>query len=126
MGLGELGALISAFAEAVAIPGLLIVFLRNPKSKQLAEDDFRGGLGALFALILGNTLMYIDPTYEPTKNWWILALSPVAFSALVIITIISYRRLKRFEQEEMLERLAEKMGEKLGESMAKSLKAKEP
>jgi len=34
-------------------------------------------------------------------------------------------RLKRFEQEEMLERLAEKIGEKLGESMVKGIKAKE-
>ncbi|WP_056933199.1 hypothetical protein [Thermococcus barophilus] len=73
-------------------------------------------------------LLYSDPE-ELTKVMedyaWVVKLAPVASLIATVATVISYRRLKRFEQEEMLEKLAEKMGEKLGESMVKGLKAKE-
>ncbi|WP_297460063.1 hypothetical protein [Thermococcus sp.] len=118
MSLGGLGGLRSVFAEMIGILSLPFVLIRTPESKRLAEGDFKGSVGLLFALLLGNILMYLAPPEEVTNNSWIFLLAPVAYFALGTSAIISYRRLKRFEQEEMLEKLAEK----LGESVAKGLK----
>ncbi|WP_324735519.1 hypothetical protein VFC49_10670 [Thermococcus sp. SY098] len=116
------------FTEMLGVIGFLLVLFRSPPSKNVAEDDFRVSLGLLLALFLGLTLLYSDPEYFAEfyqTNSWAIILSPVTAATLIITTVITYRRLKRFEQEEMLEKLAEKVGEKLGESMAKGLKAKE-
>ena len=82
----------------------------------------------LLGIVAGSIMLYLDPE-ELMKvmedSAWVVKLAPVTSLIATVVTGISYRRLKRFEQEEMLEKLAEKVGEKLGESMAKGLKAKE-
>ncbi len=106
----------------------LAVIIENPKDKKEADEDFKRCLIILLGIIGGSMLLYSDleALTEMMESYsWIVKLAPVASLLAMISTIISYRRLKRFEQEEMLEKLAEKMGEKLGESMAKGLKARE-
>ncbi|WP_258083682.1 hypothetical protein [Thermococcus thermotolerans] len=126
--LGMIGAIILVFFEVYAIVGGIETIFNPPTMKGRVEEAFHVGLVITLGVIVGSILLYSDPEALRgvlEEHRWALTLIPIALALSGTSTIISYRRLKRFEQEEMLERLAEKMGEKLGESMAKGLKAKE-
>ncbi|ADT83201.1 hypothetical protein TERMP_00224 [Thermococcus barophilus MP] len=106
----------------------LAILIENPKDKKEADEDFKRCLIILLGIIGGSMLLYSDPEAlmkVMEDSAWVVKLASVASLIATVATVISYHRLKRFEQEEMLEKLAEKMGEKLGESRVKGLKAKE-
>ncbi|MCD6373528.1 MAG: hypothetical protein J7L37_08320 [Thermococcus sp.] len=101
-------------------------WFKHPEFGKLGViDQMKESAIILIGIVAGNIILFFDPEWYAEVPIWMLALSSLAFTFALVSLGINYRRLKRFEQEEMLERLAEKMGEKLGESMAKGIKAKE-
>ncbi|GAB6102787.1 hypothetical protein JCM16138_20100 [Thermococcus atlanticus] len=126
--LGTAGTWILFISEFLAVLSGVGIIFQTPITKWNAEEDFRIAIGVTLGVIVGSILLYSDPEALGgvlEEHRWALTLIPIALALSGTATIISYRRLKRFEQEEMLEKLAEKVGEKLGESMAKGLKVKE-
>ncbi|WP_457741670.1 hypothetical protein [Thermococcus sp.] len=130
------GVLIGAIGGLIALLGIFlgtinIVGLADglPSARKEAEDALKYLLSAVALLGIGSLLMYSDIEFlvyiSAEKGMWILYVTNALFLVNLAMLPIYYRRLKRFEQEEMFERLAEKMGEKLGESMAKGLKARD-
>lgn len=120
--IGGLIALLGIFLGTINIVGLVDGL---PSTKQEAEDALKYLLSAVALLGVGSLLMYSDIDFllhiSAEKGIWILYVTNALFLVNLVMLPFYYHRLKRFEQEEMLEKLAEK----LGESMAKGLKAKE-
>ncbi len=99
--------------------GLLepVKWFKNPKFGKLGVvDQIKESTIIAIGIVLGEMISFFDP--EENIPIWMFAVSSLAFAFTLTSLVINYSRLKRFEQEEMLEKLAEK----LGESMAKGLK----
>ena len=94
-----------------------VKWFKSPKLGKLGVvDQTKESTIIAIGIVLGETILFFDS--EGNTPIWIFAMSPLAFAFTLTSLVINYRRLKRFEQEEMLEKLAEK----LGESVAKGLK----
>jgi len=89
------------------ILSLFILSWVEPKRQELGREYFKSSVGLLFALLLGNTLMHLDPTGRPQTVRGIFSLAPVAYFALGISAVISYHLLKCFKQEKMLKKPGE-------------------
>ena len=125
--MGFIGLIGSTILFLSSVMGLFEIskWFKNPKFGKLGIlDQMKESAIIAVGIVVGYIILFLDSEWSETPTW-MFALSSLAFNFTLVSLVINYRRLKRFEQEEMLERLAEKMGEKLGESMAKGLKAKE-
>ena len=129
MGVGNVGGLLVMLGSILGILYLGTLFGGLPNTKEETQDILKYAFLVVFLLGTGLILIYSDFEYFANivskGHIWVIYLlwAFLGLNSILIFTL--YRRLKRFEQEERLERLAEKMGEKLGESMIKGLKAKE-
>lgn len=121
---GEFVTELTAIFSIMGIFSVIFVF-EDPKQKWEAEDTFKFTRNISLGIIGGFILASLD--FEGmlkmyAEHSWLVSLIPIGLTFSTVAMIVSYRRLKRFEQEEMIEKLAEKMGEKLGESIAKSIR----
>ena len=102
-----------------SVIGLLepVKWFKSPEFGKLGVvDQIKESTIIAIGIVLGEMISFFDP--EGNIPIWMFAMSSLAFVFTLTSLVINYRRLKRFEQEEMLEKLAEK----LGESVAKGLK----
>ena len=98
---GDLGLWVSLIEY---IGGVFCVFIisDNPHGKDRAEFDFRLALGIFMLTVVGLILLYSTlDTLAYSESRSAIKLSPIALFVSGVAVVLSYRRLKRFEQEEI-------------------------
>jgi len=115
--LGVVGALLMMGGELIGIVFILVGLFALNNTELAVRNRLKGYAECLTAIIIGGGLLVSDPEHLSeviSETQWIITLSGPIILGLLIVALIDYTRLKRFEQEKVMK--------KLGESIAKGLK----